>query len=698
MTKHIWQTLCCLCLCYAPIQAQRLVTLNDNCFFAVGNALLTSNSIQKLDSLVEKAFTAGDYRFKIIGYTDADGTDEYNEKLSKQRADAVSNYLIAKGLVIEKTISQFLGEAQPFASNQDETGKALNRRVAIITDLIYYDSFSEIVKQQEELSQEQFVINPFEPNVVELAKGTIIEIPANVFCFEDGTEPTSGIIVSCIEAYDYADMIRFNLQTVSDGRMLETGGMLKITASVGERPLQLKPNKMLDVTMPTQKYKEGMQVFVSESNEGNMNWKATKRLIARKKVKEKVIVYDLDRSALNSVTWTLPIKPEMPSLGALPDAPIAPIKPKKPRQPVASKMPTPDKPLEEMNRKDRKKWEKQLEKNEAQKEQYQQLMKNYERNFVQYEKERAYYEKELLPKYLSLKAVYDAAIKNRVQSVSEYIQKASDYDASKIILANLAKIKNARITDKTPLSVEAISSELYFQRKRSVVNSLGALAIEKALGRLSDTMKLSKLYKLPEKYQKDAKFNNTCRRGNREAELDYNRLVMDKMCIFSKESNFTAALISLDSQRYAIKYKEELKKRAEKMQRLASGNASSDEMAQYAMQVTTLNWINCDRFINIPEAEKSVVTIKDSDEIKCYLVFKNSKSIISFVAYEENFYQSLKVPKNEDVCIIAIKMKNGKAHFAKKDAKIGETQPHQLVFEPCTVVDLMKKIDNLRTL
>lgn len=697
MTKYFWRTLSCLCFCYAPLQAQRLTTLNDNCFFAIGNAQLTSVTVQKLDSLIEKALNAGDYRFKITGFTDADGTDEYNQKLSKQRADAVYNYLITKGLVFEKTTSQYFGEAKPLASNQEEIGKSLNRRVEITADLIYYDSFSEIVKQQEEFAQEQFVINPFEPNVIELAKGTIIEIPASVFCFEDGTEPTTGIIVSCIEAYDYADMIRFNLQTVSDGKMLETGGMLKITASVGERPLQLKPNKMLDITMPTQKYKEGMQVFVSDSNEGNMNWKPTKRLIAKKKAKEKAVIYDLEKAALNSVSWTLPIKPQMPNFGVLPDAPIAPPKPKKPRQPVASKMPTPEKPLEEMSRKDKKKWEKQLGKNEGQKQQYQKLMQNYERNFAQYEKEKEHYEKELLPKYLNLKAVYDEAIKNRVQLVADFVQRSSDYDASKIILMNLTKIKGAKITAKTPLNVDDICYELYHKRLGVSLNSLGALAIERAFGRLSDTMKLSNIYALPAKYPLDTKSAPSWVQEFLK-ELSYNALIFNKVKSFSRTSGFESALENLQKQRVVIQQEEQLKKRAQVMQRLATGNASSDEMAQYALQVSTLNWINCDRFMNFPAAEKSVVTIKDSDEIKCYLVFKNSKSIISFTAYEEDYYQSLKVPNNENVCIIAIKMKNGKAHFAKKDAKIGETQPHQLVFEPCTVVDLMKKIDDLRML
>lgn len=697
MTKQIWRTLCCLCFCYAPLQAQKIITLNENCTFAVGNAQLTILATERLDSLAEKALNAGDYRFKIVGFTDADGSEEYNQKLSKQRADAVANYLINKGLIIEKTVSHFLGESQPLASNQDEIGKSLNRRVEITADLIYYTSFSEIVKQQEEFAQEQFVINPFESNIIELTKGTIIEIPANVFCFEDGTEPTTGVIVTCIEAYDYADMIRFNLQTASDGKMLETGGMLKITASVGERPLQLKPNKTLDITMPPQKYKEGMQVFVSDSNDGNMNWKPTKRLIARKKAKEKTLVYDLDKSSLNSVSWSLPVKPQMPDFGSLPDAPIAPSKPKKPRQPVASKMLTPEKPIVEMSRKEKKKWEKQLEKNEMQKQQYQQLMQNYERNFTQYEKERERYEKELLPKYLSLKAIYDAAIKNRIQRVEEYVQKVSDYDASKIILAHLTKLKKASITDKTPLNTEDLCYDLYHKRLSVSLNSLGAMAIERAFGRLSDTMRLSKIYALPQNYKIDTKKMPEWSKAFMN-ELSYNALVFNKAKYFSQVSNLEPALENLSNQRSEKQREIQQKKRVEMMQRLASGNASSDEMAQYALQVSTLNWINCDRFMNTPEAEKSVVTVKESDEIKCYLVFKNSKSIISFNAYEENFYQSLKVPKNENVCIIAIKMKNGKAHFAKKDAKIGETQPHQLVFEPCTVVDLMKKIDDLRTL
>jgi len=70
---------------------------------------------------------------KIEGHTDSMGTDQYNEKLSEQRADAVQNYLIQKGAVQRANISTVgYGESRPIADNKTDEGRAENRRVDIL--------------------------------------------------------------------------------------------------------------------------------------------------------------------------------------------------------------------------------------------------------------------------------------------------------------------------------------------------------------------------------------------------------------------------------------------------------------------------------------------------------------------------------------------------------------------------------------
>jgi OOP family OmpA-OmpF porin len=70
---------------------------------------------------------------KIEGHTDSMGTEQYNEKLSEQRADAVQNYLIQKGAVQRANISTVgYGESRPIADNKTDEGRAENRRVDIL--------------------------------------------------------------------------------------------------------------------------------------------------------------------------------------------------------------------------------------------------------------------------------------------------------------------------------------------------------------------------------------------------------------------------------------------------------------------------------------------------------------------------------------------------------------------------------------
>ncbi len=73
-----------------------------------------------------------DHEIAVEGHTDATGPDEYNQRLSEQRAASVRVQLIDGGIDANRITSRGLGESTPVASNDNAAGRQQNRRVEIV--------------------------------------------------------------------------------------------------------------------------------------------------------------------------------------------------------------------------------------------------------------------------------------------------------------------------------------------------------------------------------------------------------------------------------------------------------------------------------------------------------------------------------------------------------------------------------------
>ena len=71
-------------------------------------------------------------RVQIEGFTDSQGTDDYNLELSQSRADAVAMAIIQRGIDAQRVRALGYGEGFPVASNANAGSRQLNRRVEII--------------------------------------------------------------------------------------------------------------------------------------------------------------------------------------------------------------------------------------------------------------------------------------------------------------------------------------------------------------------------------------------------------------------------------------------------------------------------------------------------------------------------------------------------------------------------------------
>ncbi len=103
------------------------VVVLKNIFFEFNESRLQSESFVELDKLADYLLH-NLVKIEISGHTDDQGSDEYNDKLSEDRAHAVYSYLLSKGVPADRLSYKGYGKRQPIADNQTESGRAANRR------------------------------------------------------------------------------------------------------------------------------------------------------------------------------------------------------------------------------------------------------------------------------------------------------------------------------------------------------------------------------------------------------------------------------------------------------------------------------------------------------------------------------------------------------------------------------------------
>lgn len=108
-----------------------VVTMAD-VLFDVGKFDLRAEARERLARFSGVVLAYPTLRITVEGHTDSTGSDELNQRLSEQRADAVRNYLISQGLPRDMISSQGFGKNMPIADNATAAGRQQNRRVELI--------------------------------------------------------------------------------------------------------------------------------------------------------------------------------------------------------------------------------------------------------------------------------------------------------------------------------------------------------------------------------------------------------------------------------------------------------------------------------------------------------------------------------------------------------------------------------------
>jgi outer membrane protein OmpA-like peptidoglycan-associated protein len=108
-----------------------VITLQGEVLFQVGKWELKAGAMAKLDQIAE-ALRGKEQPMVVLGFTDSTGTRDNNMALSQNRANAVREYLVQRGIPQDLITAQGKGPDSPISDNNSVEGRAANRRVEIV--------------------------------------------------------------------------------------------------------------------------------------------------------------------------------------------------------------------------------------------------------------------------------------------------------------------------------------------------------------------------------------------------------------------------------------------------------------------------------------------------------------------------------------------------------------------------------------
>lgn len=223
---------------------------------------LTADACQKLDGICKLISEHGNQKLTISGFTDEDGSDDYNLTLSKQRAEAVLNYFVKKGVSRNLIELKYFGKKLSVANNETESGKQKNRRVEIVYGSAK-PTFSKATQTFKVLTSREITLT--------CKEGTKITFPKNAFRTKDGKAFNGVADIEVAEFYKKSDMLLNKLSTTSDKQLLETGGMVYIDAKSGDDELDLDPTTTYRIKMANNR-KGDFGLFYGDTTGNKIDW------------------------------------------------------------------------------------------------------------------------------------------------------------------------------------------------------------------------------------------------------------------------------------------------------------------------------------------------------------------------------------------------------------------------------------------
>lgn len=508
------------------------------------------------------------------------------------------------------------------------------------------------------LSAETFKIDNTKDTILFGSKGTIISIPK--YCFEN----TKGFVkIELIESLKLSDIVSLNAQTVSNGKLLQTDGVIYLSASVNDHELILKKEKSIQIEIPSSNRIDDMTAFLGNYNpNGAMNWKIGNKMIwsTSDQVKE-ITKYKFFTIPLDLFPHRMQYE-KMDSIGR--------------KYPITNQGIFASLPEHLMGKPKREFYAKILD-----------LLNNVEnintplatREFAERLKKIAYYyiitynnPDGKNPSYSFIKNPFEKIQLELFNIYSNNIDKPLIYSDS-LTLLKLKKFKKKNFDKYSD-------------------------------GRLDKLIKLFTNFK-NQKLSYPVKIDNYG--------IDLNNKKAYKLLI-QKGVNKDSARLSIELHNKRQKIVESLKLNfkfekdyLDKMSKTEKNKEESSKVQYYLIEANQLGWINVDKFYNSPSAENfnllaNFSTPEDLEFLNVSLVIPSQKSYLTgyknkdgkYKFTKENEYYT-KLPIGETGYLIGISYQNDKPILGFKKISIGENEMENITALSIELSEFKNKMDKL---
>ncbi|MHB1194754.1 MAG: OmpA family protein [Longimicrobiales bacterium] len=108
-----------------------VVTFDSGLLYDFDSSAIRSDAARNLQALAASLKDYPNTDVLIVGHTDSQGSDAYNQDLSLRRADAASAYLATQGVASSRIDTSGRGELEPVETNDTDAGRQLNRRIEV---------------------------------------------------------------------------------------------------------------------------------------------------------------------------------------------------------------------------------------------------------------------------------------------------------------------------------------------------------------------------------------------------------------------------------------------------------------------------------------------------------------------------------------------------------------------------------------